>query len=419
MSGLRVVVLDDAPYVSWEGRVHAVNATFHRFLAALLDAAEGEGTPVSLVLVAPVRPAAAAPVELAVDPRITVAATAPFDGIGGYVRRWPVLVARNAPRLRAALRDADVVLLRLPASNGLLAALAAVARGVPRVAYVVGSVRDVVEAQGRRGPGGLAARAVAAAYDGTTRLAAAGAPVIVAGADLAADGILSSLVAPDEIRERGGEPWPATTGAVRLVYAGRLADGKGIETLLEAVAAMAATVPAGTPGEPADPGAFAAGVTLDLVGDGPAADALRDRAAALGIAARVRLGGYVADRRPYLAALAAADLFVSPSPAEGFPKAVLDAMAAGTPIVAVPAGHLAELADPGVTPAGAPILPVPARDAAALVAAIRALVADPAVAHRLRAAGTVFVAAHTAPAEAARLLARLRAAASTRSRDRR
>ena len=404
------MVLDDAPYVSWDGRVHAANATFHCFLAALLDAAEGDGTPVSLVLVAPVRPAAAAPVALAVDPRMTVVATVPFDGIAGYLRRAPELVARNAPRLRAALRNSDVILLRLPASNGLLAALAAVARGVPRVAYVVGSVRDVVEAQGRRGPGGVAARAVAVAYDGATHLAAAGAPTVVVGADPAGGGILSSLVVPDEIRRRDGEPWPAAAGVVRLVYAGRLAQGKGLDVLLEAVAILAGTT-GGRAGMGVD-------VTLDLVGDGPAADGLHDRAAALGITARVRFIGYVARRGPYLAELASADLFVSPSPAEGSPKAVLDAMAAGTPIVAVSAGHLAELADPGVTPAGAPILLVPARDAAALAGAIRAMAADPAVAYRLRVAGTVFVAAHTAPAEAARLLARLRAAASTRSRRR-
>ena len=37
-------------------------------------------------------------------------------------------------------------------------------------------------------------------------------------------------------------------------------------------------------------------------------------------------------------------MLVHPSPAEGFPKAVLDAMAAGVPVAAVPSGALAELA---------------------------------------------------------------------------
>jgi hypothetical protein len=425
-SALRVVVLDDAPYVSWEGRVHAVNATFHRFLAAVLDAAELEEAAIALVLAVPIRPAAAPPATLAVDPRIAVVAMAPFDGIADFLRRAPILVARNAPRLRRALGDADLLLLRLPASNGLLAALAAVARSVPRVAYVVGSVGDVVAAQQRPGAAGLVARGVAAFSDGATRLAAVGAPVIVVGADPAGAGILSSLVAPDEIRGRGHEPWPASAGTLRLVYAGRLAAGKGLPALLEAVAILAGDAGAGgdlgvaddAPADRAADRVAAADVTLDLIGAGPAAPALRDRAAALGIADRVRFRGYLAEREPYLAALASADVFVSPSPAEGFPKAVLDAMAAGTPVVAVPAGRLVELTEPGITPSGAPIRAVAAGEPAALAAAILALFADPTSAGRLRAAGTAFVADHTAPAEASRLLARLRAAASTGSRHR-
>ena len=237
MSGLRVVIVDDAPYVTWEGRTHAANATFHRFAAALLDVhdADGERAIASVVLAAPVRPAASAPATLPVDARIRVLATEPFDGIAGYLRRAPLLVARNAPRLRRAVAGADVVLLRLPASNGLLAALVAAARGVPRVGYVVGSVREVVAGQARGGVAGLGARIAASGYDAATRLAALGAPVVVAGADLARGGVVSSLVEPDEIRSRHGDPWPAVAGSLRLVYAGRLAEGKGLDVLLDAV----------------------------------------------------------------------------------------------------------------------------------------------------------------------------------------
>jgi hypothetical protein len=401
VNGIRVVILDDAPYVSWAGRTYAANATFHRFAAGLLDVRDEAGRPeiASIVLAAPVRPAAGAPSTLAVDARIRVVATAPFDGIAGYLRRAPLLIAQNAPRLRDALAGGDVVLLRLPASNGLLAALAAIARGVPRVAFVVGSVREVVGGQARGGLGGFAARVVAAGYDGATRLAAVGAPVVIAGADLARGGVVSSLVAPAEIRDRQDDPWPAASGTLRLVYAGRLADGKGLETLLEAVATLAA--PAG-----------ARAIRLDLVGGGPARDALLDRAVGLGIADQVAFTGHVSRRGPYLAALAAADVFVSASPAEGFPKAVLDAMAAGLPVVAVPAGRLAELTGADATPAGAPILSVPPRDPAALATALAALAEDPARAAQLRAAGRAFVGEHTLPAEAARLAAILRRAAA-------
>ena len=404
MSGIRVAILDDAPYVSWNGQVHAVNATFHRFAAALLDVRDASGEPIveRVVLTAPVRPALVAPETLPVDRRIRVVPTEPFDGIAGYLRRAPVMVAGNAPRLRRAFRDCDVVLLRLPASNGLLGAVLAVALGRPRIAFVVGSVRDVVAGQGRNGLPGLAARLVGAGYDAMARLAATGAETIVVGADPAGDGILSSLVLPAELRDRRGAPWPHRAPSLRLVYAGRLAEGKGLDDLLAAVEMLAVSEA---------PGA-SAGVTLDLVGDGPARATLESRAAALGIADRVRFAGYLAEREPYLRAIAAADAFVSPSRAEGFPKAVLDAMAVGVPVVAVPAGRLADIAAARATPDGAAILPVRASDPAAIAAAIRSLAGDPPEARRLRAAGAAFAAAHTMPAEAARLAEVLRRQAS-------
>lgn len=405
MSGLRVAVLDDAPYLAWDGRTYAANATFHRFAAALLDVADADGAAAvaTLALAAPVRAAATLPATLPVDPRIRVIPTEPFDGIAGYLRRAPLIAARNAPRLRDAVAGADVVLLRLPASNGLLAALAAVARGVPRVAYVVGSVREVVAGQQRGEIRGLGARLAAVAYDGASGLAALGAPVVVVGADLSRGGVVSSLVEPEEIRDRRDEPWPAVAGELRLVYAGRLAEGKGLETLLGAVAELAA-----------DGGAPE--VSLALVGDGPARSALEARAAALRIAGRVTIRGYLARRGPYLEALAAADVFVSASPAEGFPKAVLDAMAVGVPVAAVPAGQLAELVDPGATPAGVPILPLAAGDAAALATALAGLAKDPERVRALRTAGHAFAGQHTRPAEAARLAAILRRAVDAADR---
>lgn len=408
MSRIRVAILDDAPYASWAGSVHASNATFHRFAAALLDVRDGAGGTVvaELVLAAPVRPAPTAPITLPVDPRIRIVATEPFDGIAGYLRRWPLLVVRNAPRLRSAFAGVDVVLLRLPASNGLLGAVAAAARGVPRVAFVVGSVSDVVAGQARSGLGGRAARLVGRGYDAATRLASIGAATVVVGDDPAGEGIIASLVLPDEMRDPAGAPWPAVTGRLRLAYAGRLADGKGLDTLLAVVGSL--TRPAGS-NPPLD-------VRLDLVGDGPAAATLAARAAQLGIADRVSFTGYLADREAYLGALERADLFLSASPAEGFPKAVLDAMAAGLPVVAVPAGRLADLDGGDAIEHGAPFRSVPAGDPDAIADAIRALLDDPERARRLRAAGTAFVRRHTMPAEAARLAAVLARQAATRRR---
>lgn len=72
------------------------------------------------------------------------------------------------------------------------------------------------------------------------------------------------------------------------------------------------------------------GVVLVLVGDGPLEAALRERAAALGIAGRICWAGY---RRDVPAILAASDALALVSEREGLPRSVLEAMAAGRPII--------------------------------------------------------------------------------------
>lgn len=390
--GIRLVVVDDNPHVSWEGRVHPVNATFQHFVAGLLDL---PGSPIaSVVSCVPVRAASAeagdaVPATLALDPRIRVVATAPFDGIGGYLRHLPAMLRANQPVLRAALADADLVWIKVPASNALLAATLARAAGVPRFGYVAGSARQVAAGQ-QRGPlAAVGARAVGLAYDLAGRLASVGGDRLVVGQDLDGSGVVSSLVEPGDVADIADSAWPREDGRLRLVWAGRLAPGKGIETLLEAVALLAATPPDGRR------------VELDLVGHGPARARLMAEADRLGIADRVQWMGYVASRPPYLEALARADLFVFPSPAEGFPKVVLDAFAVGLPVIATPSGSLAEL--------GRDRLEVVASgDAVALAAAIRGLVNKPSRARGLRAAGSTFAAAHTRLAEASRLVDRWR-----------
>ena len=85
--GIRLVVVDDNPHVAWDGRVHAVNATFQQFVAGLLDL---PGSPVaSITSCVPLRDAEAPPTTLPLDARIEVAGTAPFDGIAGYLRHLP------------------------------------------------------------------------------------------------------------------------------------------------------------------------------------------------------------------------------------------------------------------------------------------------------------------------------------------
>jgi glycosyltransferase involved in cell wall biosynthesis len=89
----------------------------------------------------------------------------------------------------------------------------------------------------------------------------------------------------------------------------------------------------------------------------------------LGIANRVHVLGF---RDDVPRVLAGSDLFVLPTPSEGLSIAIMEAMAAGLPVVATAVGGNPELVEPGITG-----LLVPAGDAGALAAALREIAGDP------------------------------------------
>lgn len=88
------------------------------------------------------------------------------------------------------------------------------------------------------------------------------------------------------------------------------------------------------------------GAVLWLVGDGECRTALEREAAKLGIAASVRFAGTRRDVRDVLDAI---DLFALPSLWEGMPNALMEAMAAGRPVVASDTDAIGELVIDGET----------------------------------------------------------------------
>jgi glycosyltransferase involved in cell wall biosynthesis len=83
-----------------------------------------------------------------------------------------------------------------------------------------------------------------------------------------------------------------------------------------------------------------------IAGEGPLRPALEAEIAALGVEDEVRLLGWRADVD---ALLARADLYVFPSRFEGLPSSVIEAMAAGVPVVASAVAGVTELVTPGRT----------------------------------------------------------------------
>jgi glycosyltransferase involved in cell wall biosynthesis len=115
-----------------------------------------------------------------------------------------------------------------------------------------------------------------------------------------------------------------------------------------------------------------------IVGDGPLRADLERQATTLGVRDDVAFTGSIADVRGPLAAM---DVFVLPSRAEGFSNALLEAMATARPVIATAVGGTGEALEGGATG-----LLVPPGDASALAAAAVGLLKDPARAARLGAA---------------------------------
>jgi glycosyltransferase involved in cell wall biosynthesis len=146
-------------------------------------------------------------------------------------------------------------------------------------------------------------------------------------------------------------------------------------------------------------------VELRLVGGGTAAEVtlLKARAADAGVAECVSFAGVIADVAPEIAAARVAAL---PSSCEGVPTALLEAMAAGRPVVATNVGHVSSIVDPGVEG-----FLVGVGDVDALAARITELLTNPLKAADMGRAARTRAMSHDVGAIAGTLLATLRDAA--------
>jgi glycosyltransferase involved in cell wall biosynthesis len=145
---------------------------------------------------------------------------------------------------------------------------------------------------------------------------------------------------------------------------------------------------------------------LTWIGRGSLEDAVRARAAELGVDGLLDLHGYVPFGDQLLGLYRRADVFLHVSRTEGVPQVLIEALACGTPIVATDVGGVESALDRG----GAGLL-VPRDDVAALVDAIERLTDDAALRRRLVHRGLELASGRTLEAESGRVARFIAAAA--------
>ena len=143
---------------------------------------------------------------------------------------------------------------------------------------------------------------------------------------------------------------------------GRLHREKGLDVLIRSFSRVANEIP---------------GISLLVIGDGPEKMSLEKLANDLGMSGRIAFTGFLPEAENYLPLF---DLFVLPSRIEAMPIALMQAMAAGKPIVATDVGAVSELVKNNES-----ALLVPPENEMVMAEAISRLLRDPGLSQKLGA----------------------------------
>ncbi|KVH48406.1 glycosyl transferase family 1 [Burkholderia diffusa] len=251
-------------------------------------------------------------------------------------RHWLLGLPRTTARLARAIRSAQTLMIRFPGNVATLALLLCWIARKPFSAEIVADPEDYFSKGASNHP---LRRVVKWLHCRSTALAARHARSVryVTEAYLqakypprtrTASFSFSDAFLPDELFASRDPGALARPGSLRLINVSMMHNrSKGHVALLEAVSRLKRKHVA---------------VVLTLVGDGALRPELEALARTLGIADAVVFRGQIASETA-CEAVAEHDLFVLPSLQEGMPRAMLEAMAVGTPVLGTSVGGIPEV----------------------------------------------------------------------------
>jgi glycosyltransferase involved in cell wall biosynthesis len=314
------------------------------------------------------------------------------ESVINYYKFLPMILVKNVPILVRAMRESDILFMRLPAMNGLVAELAARRLGKPVVCYFSGDQRVQIFNGGKyRGPWAVPARMVATFHDVLFQkmVRRAKASIFEAEATMERFGYTNghcTFMFPSTIEEHQIWSRPEVSHGDRprkLLFVGSVDMAKGIKFLLEAMASLVR---------------MGVTCTLDICGEGPERQSLEQLAKQLGLNDSVTFRGHVRWGEELTAIYRSSDILVHPSLSEGVPKVVLEAMANGVAVVATSVGGI-----PRVVNHEHNGLLVAPKSAEAIFEAVSRLVGDHYLWNRLVQGGYSFIREHTAQKQARKL----------------
>jgi hypothetical protein len=284
MPRVRLAVLDVGSFVRTSaGELRPESDRFNRFVEAVARS----GTFAEVRYIVPVRHLRIWEVEPPFDPvdesALKIAPTRPGS-----------VLSRNEGAIDEAVAASDVVLLRLPAGNSRVVLAAARSRGVPAVGWLEGGASESM-------------------------------PIITPGPEL-----FASVVTADEIEATRAFETPSEHNHRRIVWA--ISEAPHPSEVRRVAAAIAELQTTGNR------------VSLVVLCDRPITGSKALETLATDA---VENYGYVGDRRSYMDLLRHGDILVHLSQAEGLPTVVVDALAAGLPVVAAETAALREILGDG------------------------------------------------------------------------